>query len=64
MKKLNKSDTSIFSELSSLDRAPKLENCKYFYDQLVKIKKNILNSDEFLENINFVEGVDSSRLFE
>jgi hypothetical protein len=64
LKKLNLNDTSLFSELSSLDRAPKLENCKYFYDQISNIKNNILNSEEFLDNINFIEEIDTANLFE
>lgn len=64
LKKLTDSDTSKFSELSSLDRAPKLDNCKYFYHQISNVKNKIINSEEFIENINFIEDIDSTRLFE
>lgn len=64
LKNLKKNDTTIFSELASLDRAPKLENYKFFFEQISKIKSDILESDEFVENLSYVEEIDSDMLFE
>ena len=64
LKNLKKNDTSIFSELSSLDRAPKLENYKFFFNQISNLKKDILESNEFIENLNFIDEKESDQLFE
>jgi len=61
---LKKNDTTIFSELSSLDRAPKLDNYKFFIDQISKIKKEVLDSNEFVDNMNYIDEKDSEILFE
>lgn len=64
LKVLKKGDTNIFSELSSLDRAPKLDNYKFFFEQMSKIKKEILESREFVENMNYIEEKEPDLLFE
>lgn len=64
LKNLKKNDTSIFSELASLDRAPKLENYKFFFEQIAKIKSDVLDSDEFVENLSYIEEKESDMLFE
>jgi len=64
LKGLKKNDKTIFSELSSLDRAPKFENYKFFFDQISKIKYDILESNEFLDNLNFIDEKESEKLFE
>jgi hypothetical protein len=64
LKNLKKNDNAIFSELASLDRAPKLENYKFFFDQIAKIKTDVLDSNEFVENLNYIEEKDPEMLFE
>ncbi len=64
LKNLKKNDTSIFSELASLDRAPKLENYKFFFEQIAKIKADVLDSNEFVGNLSYIEEKDADMLFE
>jgi hypothetical protein len=47
-------DFSIFNELASLDRAPKLENHKIFLQLVNQLKENLEEKSEFINNLDYI----------
>lgn len=48
------SDSSIFGEIASLDRAPKLENHKLFKNMIDKLVNSLSEKSEFANNLDFI----------
>jgi hypothetical protein len=52
---LKKKDTSIFTEISALDRAPKLENQKVFVSMVNQLNSTLIDNKEFVNNISYLD---------
>lgn len=48
-------DTSIFNEISSLDRAPKLENHKVFKEMIGELINKLDTKSDFINNLDFID---------
>ena len=65
LRNINKSiDTSILSEISALDRAPKLETYKQFTELLGSVHSSLEKDSEFTNNLNFVDQYQTSKIYE
>ncbi len=65
LRNLNKSiDTSILSEISAIDRAPKLETYKQFSELLSKVHNTFEKDNEYSNNLNFVEQYPANNIYE
>lgn len=58
--KKNQIDFSIFNEISSLDRAPKLENHKIFLDLVNKLKESLEEKSEFVNNLDYINNYENN----
>jgi hypothetical protein len=55
-------DSSIFGEIASLDRAPKLENHKLFREMIDKLQSSLSEKSEFVNNLDFIN--ETNQLYE
>ena len=60
LKKLQKSmDTSILTEISAIDRAPKLENYKIFLNLLQKLNLTFEKNTDFNNNLIYLSNTEN-----
>lgn len=55
-------DSSIFSEIAALDRAPKLENVKLFKEMLLKLDSHFEENSDFVRNLDYIN--ENTNVFE